>query len=81
MVTAARSEGGTAHHLLSYGFDDDASDLEYRSDVKERAGTRIREVALCPFCGPQPNAAPVAAQKAGAAIDLSSDSVGQRPLY
>jgi hypothetical protein len=63
--------------LRSYAYADSPHDLEYRSDVVAQVGTGARELARCPLCQPSPNDPPVFARKAGPAIDLIADSIGQ----
>jgi hypothetical protein len=64
--------------VRGYAYEDALADIEYRSDVVEHAGTRARELTRCPLCEPLPEAGPVLAQKAGPAIDLTADPVGQK---
>lgn len=65
-------------HVRSYAYQDAPADIEYRSDVVEHVGTSAHEVGRCPLCYPSPEDPPVLAQKAGPAIDLSADPVGQK---
>ena len=65
-------------HVRAYAYEDRHDDLEYRSDVVARVGTSVRELERCPLCRPAPQDEPVLAQKAGPAVDLSADPVGQK---
>lgn len=64
--------------VRGYSYQDAPTDIEYRSDVVEHIGTSVRELARCPLCEPLPEDQPILLQKAGPAIDLSADSVGQK---
>ena len=64
--------------VRGYAYQDAPADIEYRSDVVEHVGTSVRELARCPLCAPLPEDQPVLAQKAGPALDLSADPVGQK---
>ena len=64
--------------VRGYAYQDASAEIEYRSDVVEHVGTIARELTRCPLCEPSPDDAPVLAQKAGVAIDLSADPVGQK---
>jgi hypothetical protein len=65
-------------HVRSYARPAAPADPEYRSDVVAHVGTSARELARCPFCTPVQGDPPLLAQKAGPAIDLSADPVGQK---
>lgn len=65
-------------HVRSYAYQGAPPEPEVRSDVVERVGTIARELARCPLCDPLPDDVPVLAQKAGPAIDLTADPVGQK---
>jgi hypothetical protein len=65
-------------HVRGYAYLDAPDDIEYRSDVVEHDGTRARELERCPLCEPLPEDQPVLAQRAGPAIDLRADPVGQK---
>lgn len=65
-------------HVRSYAFQGTPDDVEYRSDVVEHVGTSAYELGRCPLCYPTPEDPPVLANKAGPAIDLSADPVGQK---
>lgn len=64
--------------VRGYAYRDAVADIEYRSDVVQHVGTSARELVRCPLCAPLPEDEPVLAQKAGPAIDLSADPVGQK---
>ena len=64
--------------VRGYAYQDAPADVEYRSDVVEHIGTSVRELARCPLCEPSPEDQQVLSQKAGPAIDLSADPVGQK---
>lgn len=64
--------------VRSYGYRDQPDDIEYRSDIVERVGTIVRELERCSLCKPSPEDEPLLAQKAGPAIDLAADTVGQK---
>jgi hypothetical protein len=65
-------------HVRSYAYQDQPDDVVYRSDIVARVGTIVRELERCSLCEPSPEDEPVLAQKAGPAIDLVADSVGQK---
>ena len=64
--------------VRGYAYGEAPADIEIRSDVVEHVGTSARELARCPLCEPRPEDEPVLANKAGPAIDLTADPVGQK---
>lgn len=64
--------------VRGYAYQDAPADIEYRSDVVEHIDTSVRELARCPLCEPLPEDQLVLSQKAGPAIDLRADPVGQK---
>ena len=64
--------------VRGYAYDNAPGDVELRSDVVEQVGTSARELARCPLCQPASEDEPVLVTKAGAAIDLTADPVGQK---
>jgi hypothetical protein len=64
--------------VRGYAYQDAPSDIEYRSDVVEHIRTSVRELTRCPLCQPLPEDPQILSQKAGPAIDLSADPIGQK---
>jgi hypothetical protein len=65
-------------HVRAFAYEDRHDDVEYRCDVVARVGTIVRELERCSLCEPSAEDEPVLAQKAGPAVDLAADTVGQK---